>query len=73
MQIICMKWAMFQKLPVDDFKWVEEDDLSKFNEIFTKNYDKNSDQGYVFEADVGYPKNLHKSHSELPFLPETIM
>ena len=23
-----------------------------------------------FEVDVGYPKNLHKLHSNLPFLPE---
>ena len=25
-------WAMSQRLPVDGFKWIEEDDLSKFNE-----------------------------------------
>ena len=28
-------WAMFQKLPVNCFKWVEK--LSRFNEIFIKN------------------------------------
>ena len=56
---------MPQKLPVEGFKWVEEDDLSKFNESFIKNYDENSDKGYIFEVDVEYPKNLHKLHSEL--------
>ena len=61
---------MSQKLPVDDFEWVEEDDLLKFNEKFIKNYDENSDKGYILEVDVGYPKNLHKLHSDLPFLPE---
>ena len=55
---------MSQKLPVDGFKWVEEDDLSNFNEIFIKNYDENSDKGYILEVDVEYPKNLHKLHSE---------
>ena len=45
-------WAMSQKLPVDDFKWVKKDDLSKFNENFIKNYNENSDKGYVLEVDV---------------------
>ena len=35
--------AMSEKLPVNDFKWVEMNDLSTFNENFVKNYDKNSD------------------------------
>ena len=43
--------------------------LSKF-ENFIKTYDENSDKGYILEADVEYPKNLHKLHSDLPFLPE---
>ena len=29
-------WAMSQKLPLDGFKWVKKDDLSKFNESFIK-------------------------------------
>ena len=40
---------MSQKLPIDGFKWVKEDHLSKFNESFIKNYDENSDTGYTFE------------------------
>ena len=63
-------WAMSQKLPVDGFKWVEENDLSRFNERFTKNYNKNSDKGYILEVDVEYPKSFHKFHSDLSFLPE---
>ena len=27
-------WAMSQKLPVNDFKWVKEEDLSQFSEDF---------------------------------------
>ena len=61
---------MLQKLPVDDFEWIEKDDLSKFDEKFIKNYDENSDKGYILEADIEYSKNLHKLHSNLPFLPE---
>ena len=29
-------WAISQKLPVDGFEWVEENDLSKFNASFIK-------------------------------------
>ena len=47
---------MSQKLPVDGFKWVK--DLSKFNESFIKNYNKNSDEGYILEVDVEYPKKI---------------
>ena len=47
-------WTMSQKLPVTDFKWIEE--LSKFNESFMKNYDENSDKGYFVEVDVENPK-----------------
>ena len=61
---------MSQKLPIDGFKWVEENDLSQFNEKFIKSYNENSDKGYFLEVDVKYPKNLHKLHSDLPFLPK---
>ena len=56
---------MSQKLPIDGFKWVEENDLSKFNEKFIKSYNEISDKGYFLEVDVKYPKNLHKLHSDL--------
>ena len=61
-------WAMSQKLPVNDFKWIE--DTSKINEQFIKIFDENNDKGYILEVDVKYPKRLHKLHSDLPFLPK---
>ena len=33
---------MSQELPVNDFKWVNQEQLLKFNEDFIKNYDENS-------------------------------
>ena len=61
-------WPMYKKLPVSNFKWV--DDLSIFTEDFIKNYDENSNKGYIFEVDIEYPINIHMQHSDLPFLPE---
>ena len=38
-------WTMSQKLPVNDFKWIN--DVSEINEEFIKNYDENNDKGYI--------------------------
>ena len=63
-------WAMSQKLPKNNFEWVE--DTSRINEEFIKNYNENSYKGYILEVDVKYPKKLHDLHSDLPFLPKRI-
>ena len=57
------EWAMSQKLPVDDLKWIEEDGLSKFDEEFIKHYDGNNDKGYLLEEDVEYSKDLPKLYN----------
>ena len=61
---------MSQRLPVNNFKWVE--DTSKIDEEFIKNYNENSYKGYILEVDLKYPKKLHDLHSDLPFLPKRI-
>ena len=63
---------MSQKLPVDGFKWIDtlliDKKINKFTKLI-KNYDEESDKGYVLEADIEYPTRLHNLHSGLPFLP----
>ena len=61
-------WVKSQKLPKNNFKWVE--DTSIINEEFIKNYNENSYKGYILEVDLKYPKELHDLHSDLPFLPK---
>ena len=61
-------WAMLQKLPVNNLKWIE--DLSKFDEGFIKSYNEKSKKGYFLKVHAEYPKKLHELHNDLPFLPE---
>ena len=44
--------------------------MLKFNEDFLKNYDENSNKGYMLTLNVECPKNLYHLHNDLPFLPE---
>ena len=48
-------WAMSQKLPVNNFKWIKN--VTEIDEKFIKNYDEDSNKGYILEVDVRYPKN----------------
>ena len=64
------EYAMRKKLPVRNFKWLHENEISKFNDEFIKNYDEDGDIGYIFEVDIEYPKHIRMLHKDLPFLPE---
>ena len=59
-------WEVSQKLPVNDFKWIE--DISEFNEDFVKSFNDESDEGHFLEVDVQYPEKIHNLHNDLPFL-----
>ena len=65
-------WAMSKKLPVNGFKWLDNDKTAEhvINKEFIKNYNENDKKGYILEVDVKYPKKLHDLHSDLPFLPK---
>ena len=59
---------MLQKLPVDNFDWIE--DTSQFNEDFMKNYNEECDEACFLEVNVQYPEKLHELRNDLPCLPE---
>ena len=58
-------WAMCKKLPIGGFKWSNP---NKYTEEVIKSYDKNGNYAVLPEVDIEYPKELHKSHCDLPFL-----
>ena len=47
-----------------------EKKTSKFTKEFMKNYDEDSNNGYILELDVKCPKKVHGLHEDIPFLPE---
>ena len=59
---------MLQKLPVNNFEWIE--DTFQFNEDLIENYNEESDEGYFIEVDVPYPEKIHEDHNDLPLLPD---
>ena len=61
-------WTMSKKAPINGFEW--ENDPSRFNESFIKNYNEDSDVVYFLEVNIEYPKQLWSFHKYLPFLPE---
>ena len=59
---------MSQKLPVNNFEWIE--DTPQFNEDFIKCYNEGNVEGYFLEVDVQYSEKLHELHNDLAFLTE---
>ena len=62
-------WVMSQKLPVNDFKSVE--DISELTEDLIKSYNNNgSNEEYFLEVDVQHLEDLHSLHNDLACLSE---
>ena len=61
-------WAMTQKLPTHGFKWINVDKTSVLK-LLEK---KDTNQGFIFEVDLDYPKSLSKSHNDYPLAPEKV-
>ena len=59
-------WAIPQLLPTGRFRWVDV----KPKEI--QKLVKCEDKGYLLEVDISYPRDLHDSHNDLPFMCETL-
>ena len=57
-------WAMSQPLPTGRFRWADV----KANEI--GKLAKHEEKGYLLVVDVSYPRDLHDSHNDLPFMCE---
>jgi len=54
-------WAMSQKLPVSDFKWMTSEELQRWDNI-----------PCIVDVDLEYPKGLHDLHNDYPLAPESL-
>ena len=61
-------WAMSQKLPTGDFRWIPCPDA-----INLDSYDENSAKGLILEVDLRYPPELHHLHNDYPLAPEKMV
>ena len=57
-------WAMLQPLLTGGFKWADINP-NEITELAAR-----TDKGYLLEVNVSYPKDLHDSHNDLPFMCE---
>ncbi len=57
-------YSMMQNLPVGGFKWVKPN---------KRLYPRSDKFGYIYEADLEYPSNLHDKHNDLPLAPEKVI
>ena len=58
------RWVMSQLPPTGRYRWVDV----KPNEIHK--LVQCEDKGYLLEVDISYPRDLHDSHNDLPFMCE---
>ena len=57
-------WAMSQPFLTGGFKWVDVKSEEVYELLKKENY------GYLLEVNVRYPKEVHDSHNDLPFMCE---
>ena len=55
-------WAMCQKLPVRDFRWMDTNELGNWKSV-----------PCILEVDLEYPKELHDLHNEYPLAPKRVI
>ena len=59
-------WAMSQSLPTGGFRWIKLDHRNP--KTIVEELVEKKDRGYLLEVDVAYPRELHDSHNDLPFM-----
>ncbi len=62
--------AMTHSLPLRDFRWMTEEELSSFDAA--RDVSEDEGPGFVLEVDLEYPEELHLRHNSFPLAPETV-
>ena len=59
--------AMSEMLPTGEFKWLNQAEIDGLDIMQVAD---DAEVGYIIEADIEYPRELHDLHSDLPVAPE---
>lgn len=62
--------AMTYPLPLRDFRWMTEEDISDMKENWKTRIHDHDGDGYILEVTLKYPEHLHVSHNSFPLAPE---
>ena len=60
---------MSRPLPLNQFRWMERDELDNLDVL---SIPEDSNTGYLLEVDLEYPHELHDRHNDLPLCPEQL-
>ena len=63
-------WAMSQNLPYGNFKWLDDNEISK---LTLERMESDENVGYILEVDLEYPQTLHDAHNDYPFCAEKMV
>ena len=63
-------WAMSQKLPTGDFRWITP---HKLTPKLQESYHEKTAKGLILEVDLEYPQELHDLHNDYPLAPEKMV
>ena len=61
-------WAMSEYLPYSEFEWLKKN----VDELDVMSTNDKSSIGYILEADLKYPDELHELHNDYPLAPEKL-
>jgi len=66
-------FAMCQPMPISGFRWLEPNEIRRLEkQLKNGKYKQEKGPGYIFEADLEYPAELHGLHSDFPLAPERV-
>ena len=63
-------YTQSEPLPIGDFRFLLQEEISKFDTKFLNSVASDSSTGYILECDLSYPLELYDLHADYPMAPE---
>ena len=71
-------YSMTHKMPIDSFRNMDDEELTAHQSFFDsnltqENYDEKSDEGFIFRAQLDFPKKVQRKLLSYPLVPEALL